>query len=376
MRPVCPALLLLGLLSLPAWRAAADERPEKAPGVVTGVPGSLVFTEDPHQRFADSYQHSVVEHAFTAENHGTRPVTIEQALAVRGSAELTAEPTVIAPGGQLRVRVRQPLGHEIGETAFRYALVTDEPGVSRYRFSLSGFVQSAYDPERPAFDLGFIDRDRGARSSLEIFSREVDRLELLGVATGDPTIRLEVSRAGIAVEGLLLTAILDPGAALGTLSGKVTLTTNVANQATIEIPWSSQVFGDLVPSEHPIAFGLIRAGERVTKDITLRSRRGHPFSIEGIDDSGGGLSTDVAPCSGDGPADCWVVRLTVEGTVPMMLGGTLRITTDRDDETLPLSYGGIVVGRDTAIRQLELGESSGQAPFQPPASPAPAGGSR
>jgi len=374
MRPICVALLLLGLLLLPVGKTAADERPEKAPGVVTGVPGSLVFIGDPRQVFADSYQHSVVEHVFTAENRGPHPVTIEQALAVRGSAELTAEPAVIAPGGQLTVRVRQPLGSEVGQTAFRYALITDEPGVSRYRFSLSGFVQSAYDPERPVFSFGFVERARGARSSLEIFSREVDRLELGGVAIDHPAVRVESSRAGVAEEGLLLTAILDPSAPLGALSGTVTLTTNVSNQVTVEIPWSSQVFGDLVPSEHPIALGLIRVSELLTRDITLRSRSGRRFSIDRIEDLGGGVTTDAAPCSGTGPADCWVIRLVVDTASPGMLGGTLRIVTDQDDETLPLSYGGIVIGRDTTIRQLDLG--SGSEPSAQPAATVAAEGSQ
>jgi hypothetical protein len=374
MRPICVALLLLGLLLLPVGKTAADERPEKAPGVVTGVPGSLVFIGDPHQAFADSYQHAVVEHVFTAENRGPHPVTVEQALAVRGNAELTAEPAVIAPGGQLTVRVRQPLGSEVGQTAFRYALITDEPGVSRYRFSLSGFVQSAYDPERPAFSFGVVERARGARSSLEIFSREVDRLELLGVATGSSAVRLETSRTGIASEGLLLTAVLEPGASLGSLSGTATLTTNVANQPTVEIPLVAQVFGDLVPSVHPIALGLVRVGEHLTRDITLRSRSGRLFSIDHVEDLGGSLATDAAPCSGDGPSDCWVVRLVVDAASPGLLGGTLRIVTDRDDETVPLTYGGVVVGRETAIRHLDLG--SGSQPSPQPAEPAPPGGSR
>jgi hypothetical protein len=363
MRAPSAHLWLLILLACAFARAAADDRPEKAPGVVTDVPGALVFTEDPQQTFADSYQHAVVEHVFTAENRGRHPVTIEQSLAVRGSAEVTAEPAVVEPGGQVKVRVRQPLGSETGQASFRYALITDEPGVSRYRFTLSGFVQSAYDPEKPVFDFGFIDRDRGARRSLEVFSREVDRLELPGVTTGGAAVRVEVARAGIAEEGLLLTAVVEPGAKLGTLSGTVTLTTNVSHQATLEIPLSAQVFGDLVPSEHPIAIGLVRVSEHVTKDIVLRSRSGRPFSVERIEDNGGSLAIDATPCSGEGPSDCWVVRLTAEPRAPMMLGGTLMIITDQEDEAVPLAYSGFVVGRDATIRQLDLG--AGDAPPAP-----------
>jgi len=69
-----------------------------------------------------------------------------------------------------------------------------------------------------------------------------------------------------------------------------------------------------------------------------------------------------------------VVRLVVDATAPGLLGGTLRIVTDRADETVPLTYGGVVIGRETAIRHLDLGPS-GQ-PSQLPAEPAPPGGSR
>jgi hypothetical protein len=372
MRACSAPLWLLILLSFAIARAAADDRPEKEPGVVTDVPGALVFTEDPHQRFADSYQHAVVERVFTAVNRGSHPVRVEQAVAVRGRAELDAEPAVVPPGVRLRVRVRQPLGNEIGQAAFRYALTTDEPGVSRYRFSLSGFVQSAYDPEQPRFDFGFVDRDRGARTSIEVFSREVDRLELLRVATDGSNLRLESSRTGVAGEGLRVTAILDPGAPQGTLSGAVTLTTNVAHQPTLEIPLVAQVFGDLVPSEHPIALGLIRVPERLTRDITLRSRSGSPFRVNRVEDLGGTITTDAAPCSGAGPADCWVIRLIVDAASPGMLGGTLRIVTDRDDEPVPLAFGGIIISHDTIIRQL--GPDASSVPSDPPPTRPAAGG--
>jgi hypothetical protein len=358
-----PTLLWLILqLALPAMPAAADERPEKAPGVVTDVPGALVFADDPHQEFADSYQFGVVEHEFAAVNRGLRPVVIEQALAVRGDALVVAEPTVVAPGAGVRIRVSQPLATSLGRAAFRYALVTDEPGVSRYRFSLSGFVQSAYDPERPVLDLGMVDRDQGARASVELGSREVDRLELLAAATDGAPIRVETSPTGVVGEALVVTAILEPSAPLGTVAGTITLTTNVEHQPTVEIPLTAQVFGDLVPSEHPIAFGLVRVSDHVTKDITLASRSGRAFTIEAIDGGVGPVTTDAAPCSGDSPADCWVVRVMVNASAPTSIGGILLISTDRQDETVPLSYGGLVVGRETVIRQLDAGQDQQDDP--------------
>lgn len=354
MRTTPILLWLLLQLALPAIPATADERPEKAPGVVTDVPGALVFVEDQHQEFADSYQFAVIDHEFTAVNRGPQPVVIERALAVRDDASVVAEPTVVAPGAAVRIRVRQPLAASLGRAAFRYALITDEPGVSRYRFSLSGFVQSAYDPERSVFDFGMVDRDLGARATIEVASREVDSLELLAATTDGAPIRVETSPTGVMGEALILTAILEPGAPLGTLAGTITLTTTVGHQPTLEIPFSAQIFGDLVPSEHPITFGLVRVSDHVTKDITLTSRSGRAFTIEAIDGGGGPVTTDAAPCAGDGPSDCWVVRLMVGAEAPASLGGTLRVITDRQDETVPLSYGGLVVARDTVIRHLDV----------------------
>jgi hypothetical protein len=67
-----------------------------------------------------------------------------------------------------------------------------------------------------------------------------------------------------------------------------------------------------------------------------------------------------------------VIRLIVDAASPGMLGGTLRIVTDRDDEPVPLAYGGIIISHDTIIRQLVPGASS--IPSDPPPTrPAPGG---
>jgi hypothetical protein len=362
----------LALLTLVPAIAADDDRPEKAVGVVTGLPGAIAFDEDPHQRIADAYPDAVVEHVFTATNRGPRPVTIEQALAVRGTADIVVDPTVVAPGAQLRIRVRQLLSTALGRTAFRYALITDEPGVPRYRFSLSGFVQSAYDPERPALDFGFVDRGRGGRASAEVSSREVDRLEVVSSTVSNPTVRVECRRSGVAGEGLILDAVIGPGAALGTQSGTVTLKTNVAHHSTLEVPYSAQVFGDLVPSEHPISLGLVRVSEHVSRDITLTSRSGRTFSIEAVEDLGGHLTTDAAPCAGQAPSSCWVVRLAAAFNAPTMVSGSIRVTTDLDDELVPLTYSGIVVDRDTVIRQADV-DAHGTSPEAGPGDASPTG---
>jgi hypothetical protein len=339
-----------------------DERPEKARGVTTDIPGALVFIDEAHSRFSDSYQHETIESVWTLRNTGEGPVLIEQALAVRGEGVLTVDPALVPAGGLTRVALRQPLAESLGETGFRYALITDEPGVSRYRFSISGFVQSAFDPERPALDFGRIDRSRGATVRTELFSREVARLEL-GEAAGElpSELSLAFERAGIAGEGLVLVGTLAPGAPLGIASGSFELRTNVPKQPRLVVSYRAEVFGDVVPSKHPVDFGLVYTGQETVKELELRSRSGTAFRVEGIDDDVGLLGIEFAPCSGNEPDSCYAVRLRTVVPEPRPFGGILKLRLEGDPEPIPLSYGGFVVPEGVEIRKINMGEDDAGA---------------
>ncbi len=346
-------LLSVAVAAALATMAATQELPpEKRAGAVGAVPGALRFDRPPHAAFADVHQHEVLRHELAVVNHASQPVLVTDGISISPGGSVEVEPRLIPPGGSARVRVLQDVGSSLGRAAFRYALVTDEPGVSRYRFSLSGFVESAYDPEQPRLDLGRVERGAGGSATAELASREVDRLELVE-ADGLPAgLTLTHERTGVAGEALRLRARLAPGAPLGVLAGDLELRTNVPSQSLVVVPYRAVVFGDVVPSEHPLAFGLVRVGQTASREVRLESRGGRPFRVERLTDRDGLATTRFEPCHGEGPAPCWRLTVAVTPTTAERFGGTLEAHLAGDPEPLPLVYSGVAIAPDTVVRDL------------------------
>ena len=309
---------------------------------------------DPHAQFEDAYQQAVLTHRYLLRNSGPRPITIVETYDPQGSAELTLKDKALPPGAEGELVVKQPLGDRLGKVNFRYSLVTDEPGRPRYRMSLSGFVESAYDPETLRFGFPMADRDRETTAEHDLFSREVERLEVLGI-TGLPSY-LEVriaGRAGLAGEGLALKALLKPGAPLGLQSGAFELRTNVVQQPILSVRWSANVFADIVPSANPLNLGLVRAGESLRGEVVLKSRQGQAFEVTKVEDPAGHLTWDRAACEPQ-MAGCQKLTLTCRSDEPATLRGEIRIFFSGHAEAIPLLYVGRFVSPQTTIKDVRI----------------------
>jgi hypothetical protein len=381
-----PALAVL--VACPA-AALAQQRPEKAPGVRTDVPPALAI-EAPHGAFPDAFQHSTVRRTFRFTNQGAREVVIEEAFGLKPGATVTARPTRVPPGAQGTIEVAQDVGDVLGETSFRFALITDEPGVSRYRLSLSGFVMSAYAPEIALVDFGRVTRGAAVEKTLEIASREVERLEVLRAEDVPGFLDVDTKeRAGLAGENVVVRVRLSERPPLGLSTGRVVLWTNAPTQPRLELRYAAQVFADVEPEAHPLSFQLVRMGEPRTIDVRLRSRSGRAFQVKEAVDTLGVVDVTSEPCGGGtGPSPCVVLHATAHVLGPLDLAGSLLVKIEGDAEVLPLAYSGMVINPQTRVQDLDAstlpsparvgdaappGPSAAAAPSPPPAGPPPRG---
>jgi len=326
-------------------------------GIVPGLGASesLEFIGDQHTAFADTYQHSTVMHEFVVRNDAKHPITIVEGIAVSGTGAVTFDPAPIPPGATVRIQANQPVGASLGATALRFAIVTDEPGRPKYRFSLSGFVQSPYDPETAHIDLGFIDRRENSSATFELHSREVEQLRLTTATTEHQNIDVVAEPAGLTSEGIEVRVLASPGLPRGILSGTATLTTNVTSAPRFDFSYTANVFDDVVPAENPVAFGLIRSGQEAIKDIVVQSRSGAPFVIDHATDTIGEiLGVSWKPCDGRdrGPSPCFQVRFSLSPEEERMTAGTADLHVVGDPEPVPILVTSWVVSPDTVVKQL------------------------
>lgn len=340
----------------------------------TATPGLEI--EAPHASFADAFQFATVRHAFHFKNTGPREVVIEEGLGLKPGAKVTFSPARIPPGGVGTVEVAQDLRDSLGQSSFRFAIVTDEPGVSRYRMSLSGFVLSAYSPEQSLLRFGRVQRGQAAEKSVELFSRDVDRLEVRRVEGAPEFLRVTATeRSGLAGEGLVVRVRLQERPPLGLSTGRLVLWTNVDVQPRIEVAYAVEAFADIEPDVHPLSFELVRMGEPKTVDVRLSSRSGNAFKVKDVTDSLGVMDVEQEPCAGASaePSNCTLLHVTTRVEGPMDLQGVLTVRFADGQEPLPLSYGGIVISPRTEVRQLDLG--SGPSIFsETPSGPRPGAG--
>jgi len=366
-----PWVLAGSLLASPA--AQANGHPAAA-SPCAGIRPALEILH-PNAQFGDVYQHRVIQSEFKIFNSGDRPIEVREVVAVSSDATVGVEPPLIPAGGKAVARVRQSMAERLGRTAFRYAILTDEPCVERYRFTLSGFVQSAYDPERATLDFGVVARDVGGSTRAELYCREVESLRILAIEGAPPYLELEVSeRIGVAAEGVAVRAEIAPGAPLGLRTGKLRLRTNVAHQPDYVVTFRAAVYGNLIASENPIDLGLARAHEPMAKTIRLERRDLKPLSISRIEDSGNILRWELLACS-ETPTDspsCALLHVWRPPTDPseltqtFTLQGTLTIHAQGQHEPLPLQYQGWVVPSGTEIRQLAIPEAPISGAGEPP----------
>jgi hypothetical protein len=338
--------LLAGLLMSPGLVLQAPA-PSASPSPAPAPPG--LELPEATATFGEVYAGAVVTHRFPFRNRGPKAVRITELRPLSARTRAAAHPQVVPPGGEGYVEVEQPTDGRLGLAGFRVALRADDGGPER-KLALTGFVQSAYEPEQPALDLATV--APGGSGSLELFSREVDRLEVKEILDAPAFVAVDSSgRAGAAQEGVVLRLALRPDAPLGFHSGVLRVRTNVARQPEVAVAWRVGAYEDVVPSESPVDLGLVRAGQRFEKVIRLERRSGGPLEVERVDTGSPAVSTEVLPCPT--PSDsCRALKL--RGVGPALgapLGGILNLVV-KGSRPLSLPYAGILVGADTTVKDL------------------------
>ncbi len=366
------------LLALAAWWAATAvpaQPPAPAPllpspgappaAAPSPAPAGLVV-EQPTARFGEAYVGTELVHTFVVRNDGSRPVRI---LEVQPQPPGATLPGPIAPGARADVVVRQPTQDRLGMASFRFTLKADD-GLPDRRLSLSGFLQSAYDPDRAVL-MGEVAPSGSAELSLG--SREVDRLDVAEVTGAPPFLAVDTStRAPDGTVRVRVTVAAD--APLGVHAGTFQLRTNVPHQPTVGVAYQLRVFEDVAPGDLPVDLGLLPEGEPFEKQTLLRSRSGRAFEVKAVEGAAPGLTVEALPCAPPSPScRALVFKGKGPGATSGRFAGSVRVVLSEGRE-LALAYAGLPVAAGTVVRDLgKVGTEKASSPgAEAKASPTPA----
>jgi uncharacterized protein DUF1573 len=353
------------LLSLGAFLQA----PAPAPSASPAATAAALELAEPMASFGEAYEGALVTHRFAFRNRGTAPVRISDLRPVSPRGRATAHPELVPPGGEGYVEVEQPTGGRLGLASFRFTLKAGD-GAPERKLTLSGFIESAYDPDLPVVDVGTA--GPGASASLELFSREVDRLEVREIQDAPAFLSVDAQRrAGAAQEGVVLRLGLRPDAPLGFHAGTLRVRTNVERQPEVPVVWRAGVFEDVVPSESELDLGVVREGRPFVKVVQLERRAGGLLEVERVETGDPGVKAEIVPCPR--PSDsCRGLRLSGVGPAAgAPLGGTVTVAP-KGSRPFSLPYSAILVGAQTAVKDIGmLGTGAEKTLAFPPAIPSP-----
>lgn len=310
--------------------------------------------EPKHANFEPATTFSTIKQTYTLFNDGNTPVVIRDWKAISGQGEVIGLPDSIQPGQSHQFQVELNLAGRLGESAFRFALFSDEAGVDRYRFTLSGFVFSLTSPEHALLDFGRATAGKGARREVTLSAREKTALALTAVS--DTPDWLEAS-----VSGATVVARIRDDATLGLKAGTIRVATNFAQQPYVEVAAKAIVEGNLVPSSYALGFRPTEVGNTVTAGLELNYSG--KSALEALDvDVPKDWSIQRSKCLSGKQAGSDCIRITLSRTIAKTGEdvGTLRARMPGEQELLiPIGVMGLAASQ--AVRELSIGDEQSDA---------------
>jgi hypothetical protein len=357
------AVALAGATAVLAEPPSSPPPPSPAPSP-TPSPAYGLVVEEPIARFGEAYSGTEIAQSFAVRNDSTKPVSIVSVTPNSPPTRIDPLPAPIPSGGRGQITIRQGTQGRVGQVSYRFLLKTDD-GLADRRLSLSGFLQSAYDPDLPVLE-GVV--GPGQTIDLSLASREVERLDVLGVDDAPAFLRVDTSGRG-PDGGVRLRVTPSADAPLGVHRGTLVVRTNVTQQPTIAVPFKLTVFGDIAPEDVPVELGSVREGQSFEKATRLLSRTGQPVEVASVEGAPTGVTVESTSCKEPAPSCRALVFKGVGPAAPSTLAGSVRVRlAGGRDVWVP--YTGLVVKADAIVQQVgREGGKSTAIPYPKPTPP-------
>jgi len=311
--------------------------------------GSPLWAEDWARKMFKSTQHdfgSVARGAKAEFEFALHNIDIENVhiAGVRSSCGCTA------------VRIKKPLLKTYEEGAIIAKLNTDaflgrkgasitvtldKPYYAEVRLQVTGYIRGDVVLRPGSVELGTV--NRGAVAEARIAVTHVGRSDwrILEVRSANPDISgevVETSRGGGRVS-YQLSVQMDKNAPVGYVKDHLLLVTNDQPPAQIPVAVEGRVLSDITVSPSSLFMGVVHPGQRVTKQLVVRSTK--PFRITSVSCDADCFEFDAS--AHQTPKPLHVIPVTfVAGESPGKVIETIRIETDLGDSVPELSAYAVV----------------------------------
>lgn len=384
--------LAVGQVKIERLPGPPDFKPGQTPPVQPGpapatdqAPGVLVF-EAPRHDFGTISDDASVSHTFKFKNTGDKTITINNVHPSCGCTSAPLTKKTYGPGEDGQIDITFNPTNRRGKEVKHITVDTDEPpGGKRYEITFDVEILPRVTMEPMSVTIGEVRLGKAGQMVLTVTGRGAD-FDITDAKAKDPTFIVERgTRETVEQDGEKLVKIgynvkMPEGAKLGPYRSVLELKTTDAKRATVSVPLSADVVGDVrvLPDRIPLRLGT--AGEAWKRTLRLEARNGAKFEILGLETDGVtdlNLVVDMEPVPNtNGTA----YHVFVSGTAPAQAGpinGKVIIRTDSKDMeeiTIPI-IGNLIAGNmqpQPMQRPTPLPAPAAQPlPAQPPATPAP-----
>lgn len=265
---VCASSLLFGVRG-----ASADALPV------------LSITQDSYD-FGTVAQGTVVVHEFEVRNSGSADLVIHRIVPSCGCTAATVVSPTIKPGTSEKVRVAFDTSGFMGPKTKTVQIVTNDSQNTDRVLTLKGSVRSGFIVEPSRLSFGELSRS----STLSDRQRDVT----IQLADGDA---LEISKASALSRYVTVSAVekqarvvrarveISPEAPRGEFRDRIIFELTGGRSATINVPVTATIAGDVRVSASTVSFGVVADREIVERRVQFENRAEAPVSIMSLTSS-------------------------------------------------------------------------------------------
>jgi hypothetical protein len=248
------------------------------------------------------------EFAFVLTNTSRKDVRIAGVRASCGCTAPRIEKSLLKPDEKgavsAKINSRSFLGHQSATVTVTF----DKPYYAEVQLHVKVFVRTDVVLDPAGATLGAVDRGTAAEKSVSVSYAGRNDWRIVEVKSANPHLSgkaVETARGKNKVV-YTLQVRLDENAPPGRINEYLTLVTNDRQSPHIPVAVEGEVLAELRVSPDALFFGAVKPGEKVTKQVVVRSKK--PFKITEISADCGCLL--AAPPSDPAAKVAYVIPIT------------------------------------------------------------------
>lgn len=232
----------------------------------------------------------------------------------------------------------------LGDQQATITVTFDKPSYATVQLHVKTYVRSDVVLDPPSVDLGNVDQGTAAEGRVAVTRHGRRDWKILDVESRNPHLSAEVveatrSKTRVCYE---LRVRLAEDAPAGRIRDYLTLATNDERSGQIPVLVEGQVLPAISVSPAPLFLGIVRPGQKVTKQVLVRGKK--PFRIVSI--KADCECFEFGPSPQQAAKSLYVVPVTFTASPQTgKIAKTIRIETDAEQGAAELSAYAVVAAK-------------------------------